>query len=156
MNSGTRIIINTSINFLLNLVIRKLSFHWNLQDWPIIAGTISGKTSQPPSHNTSQTALNTPGGIYQDINDKSLQMELQEKARPRGMLGSCRPYFILFYSGSSLGLSSVILLVLIKYHPISRKNPVPHHLSYIKLHFQLRSSSHGDLARLVPDRRGSP
>lgn len=38
-------IINTPINFSLNLVTRKLSFHWNLQDWSITAGTTSGKIS---------------------------------------------------------------------------------------------------------------
>lgn len=80
--------------------------------------------------------------------------------RSRQGPGACWDHagFILFYAGSSLGLSSIILLVLFKCHPISRRSPVPHHLSWrfcIKLHFQLRSNSHRDLARLVPDRRGS-
>lgn len=51
-----------------------------------------GHDSHP---NTSQTALTMLDGIYQDIDYKSLQLELQEKAKQSCLLGSRRTYSTL-------------------------------------------------------------
>lgn len=149
-------IINSSINFLLNLVIRKLNFHQNHRTGLLQQEPYQGRHHSHP-HTTQARQLLTHWLAFTKI---STINHCKWNCRGRQGLGACWDHagFILFYAGSSLGLSSIIFLVLFKYHPISRRNPVPHHLSWrfcIKLHFQLRNNSHGDLARLVPERRGS-